>query len=602
MRYDSNRSSPDSASKPPKNKILMIGDHLLNLQHLRDQFPSDRFEVHGVEQGLAALKMAETIGPDLILLDPDSSQQNGADLYRALRNQPNCANTPILVMSSNPHEILQKFGLPHDSDALTSEQASPEPLSKPLHETLNGHSNAVLSTPVSKGDPETAALSVTVAVQDIVTLMSQVDQLERQLSEQKVDLPPFNNGSGPNDSFSEPFLPNRQSNLLPRLLIIAAIPITALILYYSFTKVRQAKQQTAPPLISNASAVKPPTPKNIAALGKLEPKGEITRLSAPNSLEGSRIAQVFVKEGDRVSGDQVVATLDSQSTRLASWKQAQANVATAQARLAKVKAGAKVGDIDAQRATITRLTAEREGGIATQKAEIARIEAELNNAQVEYDRYLNLYNEGAIAKSALDTRELRLQTAQKQLNEAQSALSKLMTTVQAQKQEAQATLGSIKEIRPVDIQLAESEVNSAIIAAQQAKAELDLTSIRAPIDGTILSLNVRAGEVVGSQGIATIGQTDRMYVVAEIYETDIKNVHPGQEAVITSDALSGKLTGKVDHIGLQVNKQGMFDVNPLAKTDYKVVEVKIRLDSASSQRVANLSNLQVQVIIKTKSV
>ena len=42
----------------------------------------------------------------------------------------------------------------------------------------------------------------------------------------------------------------------------------------------------------------------------------------------------------------------------------------------------------------------------------------------------------------------------------------------------------------------------------------------------------------------------------------------------------------------------MFNSDPLADTDNKVIEVKIRLDPESSNRVASLSNLQVQVVIQ----
>ena len=72
----------------------------------------------------------------------------------------------------------------------------------------------------------------------------------------------------------------------------------------------------------------------------------------------------------------------------------------------------------------------------------------------------------------------------------------------------------------------------------------------------------------------------------------------GQSATVTSEAFSGKLQGKVVSIGLQVSKQDIFNVNPTADTDHKVVEVKIRLnDLADNLRVAGLTNLQVQVAI-----
>jgi HlyD family secretion protein len=324
-------------------------------------------------------------------------------------------------------------------------------------------------------------------------------------------------------------------------------------------------------------------------------------LSAPNSLEGSRIEQLSIKNGDVVKAGQVVAVLDSQTSRLATLKQAQSNVVTAQAQLAKVQAGAKSGDVNAQKAAIIRLNAELNGGVATQEADIRRIEADLNNAQVERDRYQNLSSKGAISKSEFDSKQLRLETVQNQLSQSQAALARLISTVAAQKKEAQATLSSVSEVRPVDVQVARSQVDSAVRAEEKAKADLDLTYIRAPFDGKVLDVNVRAGEIIGSEGIATLGKTDQMYVVAEVYETDIAAIHAGQKTVVTSSAFPGKLVGTVAEIGQQVKKQGIFDVNPLANTDFKIVEVKVRLDSESSQKVASFSNLQVQVVIRTKT-
>ena len=158
-------------------------------------------------------------------------------------------------------------------------------------------------------------------------------------------------------------------------------------------------------------------------------------------------------------------------------------------------------------------------------------------------------------------------------------------------------LESIAEVRSVDVQQAQAELYRAIAVVKQAQVELDLTYIRAPTDGQILEVHVRPGEVIGSEGIVEIGQTDQMYVVAEVYETDIGKVRLGQEAIVTSAAFLGKLRGEVVQIGLQVIKQNTFAAIPSKETDQKVVEVKIRLNPEDSQRVVGLSNLQVEVII-----
>ena len=86
-----------------------------------------------------------------------------------------------------------------------------------------------------------------------------------------------------------------------------------------------------------------------------------------------------------------------------------------------------------------------------------------------------------------------------------------------------------------------------------------------------------------------------MIAVAEIYQTDIEKVKLGQQAVITSQAFSGKLKGSVSQIGLQVSRQNIFSTQPGENLDRRVVEVKIRLNPQDAQKVAGLTNLQVQI-------
>ena len=148
------------------------------------------------------------------------------------------------------------------------------------------------------------------------------------------------------------------------------------------------------------------------------------------------------------------------------------------------------------------------------------------------------------------------------------------------------------------MQAAQTDVESAIASVKQAEADWDLTSVRSPIHGQVLKVNTRPGEIISNTGIIELGRTQQMYVVAEVYETDIQKVRLGQSAVITSNAFAGELRGKVTDIGLQVNRQNIFDLNPQADTDHKVVDVKIRLDHPPNhQQVSTLTDLQVQVLI-----
>lgn len=383
------------------------------------------------------------------------------------------------------------------------------------------------------------------------------------------------------------------SRRLMYVLVAFALSNGAVFLY-SFIQIRSnTKKQLTSTIPSEPAII------GVAALGRLEPQGEVIRLSAPTSTGSNRVTQLLIKEGDKVRKNQTVAIMETYNRSQAALNKAKVGVEVAKAELARVKAGAKSGDIQAQKEAISRLKAELEGQIATQKASIARIKAEVRNAEVENRRYQGLFKAGAVAASQADTQRLRLETAQQQLQEAKETLNRTIETTQIQLGQAKATLNSVKEVRPVDVRVAEAQLASAIATVKQAKADYELTSIRSPIAAQVLDINVRAGEVVGTKGIADIGKTDQMYVVAEVYETDIEKVRIGQPAIITSTAFNRKLQGTVSQVGLQVDKQDIFDINPTADTDNKVIDVKIRLKPEDSKQVTNLTNLQVQVLIQT---
>ncbi len=348
--------------------------------------------------------------------------------------------------------------------------------------------------------------------------------------------------------------------------------------------------------IGLATSENEPTVTTINALGRIEPQGATTNLSTT----GQRLAQVLVKEGDIVQAGQVIAIADSVHIRKAALEEANAKVQTAQANLTKIQAGTKVADINAQRSKVAMLEAQWAGDIATQETKITQLEVELRNAAAEYQRHLNLYQKGAISASEFETQKLTMESLQEQVQGAEAMLEKLNNTGQAQVQTERETLNSISEVRSIDVVEAQARVAEALALQSKAEADLDLVYVRSPIEGQILNLHVKAGETIGSRGIAEIGKTQQMYAVAEIYETDIRHIRIGQKATLTSEfgGFIGELTGTVDQIGLQIGKPGTVNNNPSAVSDVRVVEVKIRLNPEDSDRVKHLNKLQVRASIQ----
>jgi HlyD family secretion protein len=185
---------------------------------------------------------------------------------------------------------------------------------------------------------------------------------------------------------------------------------------------------------------------------------------------------------------------------------------------------------------------DRNAGI---QAQVERLRAELDSARRELERVRSLVQRGTTSRAELDDAEIAERIARANLD--------------------------------------------------AALADLELSLVKAPVAGQVLEVHARAGERAGPEGIVELGRTDEMFVVAQVYETDIGRVKPQQRARITSSVLGEPLEGVVERVALKVGKLDAVDADPVARTDARVVEVEIRL--ADGQRVAGLTNLQVDVEI-----
>jgi HlyD family secretion protein len=345
------------------------------------------------------------------------------------------------------------------------------------------------------------------------------------------------------------------------------------------------------------AAIAIPEIKTVTALGRIEPEGEVIKLSAPVSGEGSRVEKILIREGDMVKVGQAIAILDNSDRLQAELTEAKAEVRIIQSKIAQIQAGVKQGEITAQKAIIDRLTVESQGDIDTQKATLEKLQAELLNAESENKRYQELYTEGAISASQRDSKSLNVETAKKSLEAAQSQLKKLELSSQQRKKEASATLDQISEVRKVDVEAAIAELNRAEVLVKKATINLQKAYVKSPQNGQVFEIHTHPGELITNNGIADIGKTSQMYVIAEVYESDITKILQGKQVRIVGDIFSQELQGKVEKIGLQVSKQNLTNTDPSSNIDNRIVKVHIRLNTASSQQAAKFTNMQVKVII-----
>lgn len=126
-----------------------------------------------------------------------------------------------------------------------------------------------------------------------------------------------------------------------QLIILATAAGLAIAGVKGYSSLQTQAQQSPTTPIPQVTA---PQIKTVTALGRLEPKGEVIKLSAPSSSgQGSRVEKLLVKEGDRVKAGQVIAILDNRDRLEAAYQEAQEAVKVAQVNLEKVREGQKLG-------------------------------------------------------------------------------------------------------------------------------------------------------------------------------------------------------------------------------------------------------------------
>lgn len=335
--------------------------------------------------------------------------------------------------------------------------------------------------------------------------------------------------------------------------------LVGVVMAFIYMKSRAAALSTAA-----IESSQPPQRTHVYALGRLEPAGSILQLMPKSGNEGATIDQLLVKEGDEVEAGATLAVLDNQSRRVAALKESQARLEAAQARLLQIKAGVKAGDIEAQQAAVS--LAEEQSKVASrelsrekelQKRNATTIEM-VEQKQWEYDR------------------------------------------LQLEVRRASAQLASLREIRDVDIRVAEKEVIAAEAAVVKADADADASQLRAPVAGRVLRIHTHPGERVSDVGILELGNVRQMQAVAEVFEADVSILEVGMKAEIELEASSELLTGRIAEIGFIVARKIVLTNDPVSDTDARVVEVRVDLDAEHLERVARLSNARVEIRICLK--
>ncbi len=220
----------------------------------------------------------------------------------------------------------------------------------------------------------------------------------------------------------------------------------------------------------------------------------IVRVELGATVTG-RIAEVLVREGDRVQAGQLLARLDADEL------QAQAEQAQANLELARARAGS-----------------QQELALPTSQATLAQASANLAAARQEARRSRDLLARGFVAQARVDETERAVQVAQAQVDAAQAA-------------------AKVNRVGGNEVVQARLRVREAQAAAALAQARLQQTRIVAPAAGRIVLRSVDPGQIVQPGRVlfqfAADGSTQ---LLAQADEKFLGLLARGQTAQVVVDA------------------------------------------------------------------
>ena len=350
------------------------------------------------------------------------------------------------------------------------------------------------------------------------------------------------------------------------------------------------------PTVASAPADAPAisAPSAVAALGRVEPQSEIINLGA-GGLGGApqdKLEALVVDRGDPVTKGQELGHLAGRAEQIAQRDYVRAQLQEAEAKLKTqtVVDQQHITDAETHLQQVLEVSPKK---IAAQEAEVKVVEATLADHQDVFDVNNHLYSSGYASRRDRDGGKAIVHQDQARLASAQAQLVQLQQQFEFDKRSGQIQIDLAKAT--LAREQADLPIDSLKKQVELAEARAHNLTLYAPIDGRVLNVLLRPGETVGTGPILMLGDTSKMRVVAEVYETDIDRVHLDERATITSRALAKPQTGKVIRIGGMVFKNDILHTDPAARADARIVQVWIELDDASP--VQGLTNLTVDVLI-----
>lgn len=307
---------------------------------------------------------------------------------------------------------------------------------------------------------------------------------------------------------------------------------------------------------------------------------------------GGRIDEVLVREGDHVAPGQLLITFDHKELQ-AALDQSKANADKAvrgyrPEEIAEARAAAAQAKADYEQ----HLNGYRREDIEAAKADVDRARAEEIRSHADFNRYEALAQKDLVSRQQRDTSEATWKVALAQQQNAQHKLDELqigyrpeeIASAKARYEQTQATLEKLEHGNRRE------DIESAKAAYAYDEARFRERQVVSPTAATVEVLDVRPGDLIApNTPIATLLESDQIYVRIYIPETEIFRVQVGQKAEVRVDSLPNTVyEGVVE----QINQQAEFlprNVQTREERVHQVFGVKVRINDASHHVLAGMA-------------
>lgn len=292
------------------------------------------------------------------------------------------------------------------------------------------------------------------------------------------------------------------------------------------------------------------------ACGRGKPATYAGFVDAPVSAVAAQVSglvvSVPVREGQRVKRGEVLARLDDRE-RVAMVAQADANVAHAREALAEAQRNAE----------------SVQPTVKGAEFDIARQQAELDNATADLARNQRMFKMGASTAQQLDAARARF-------DQARAAVSSMGATHQASRRRVTAAFATVATARA---QLAASQA-----ALDLARVQLAEATIVSPFDGFVAEQNLQPGEwAAPGTPVVTVEDLTRQWVRIDVEETALGALHLGDPVTVRVVAFVGRRwAARVIEIGAQ----GEFALNRDVKRgrpDVRTFRVRVGFDKPAEE-------------------